>query len=330
MAYKIFLSPSNQDKNAYAYGNTTEDVQCGKIAKACETALKRCGFDVKLEQYDTMQNRVAHAEAWGADLHVPIHTNAYNGSVGGTRIFYYKSGTAGHKAAQAIYNALKDVTPGKSDNCTTADLYEIRAPQIPAAYVEAEFHDVPAYAKWIIENTELIGESICEGICAYFGITYKAATTAETPAEDKNTLFRVQTGAYNERVNADAQLKKVQAAGFDTYMVKVGELYKIQVGAYAERANAENMMAKVKVAGFDAFITTEQGQAGSSADTSAKTIEKGSRVKVKKGAKSYEGATIAAFVYNNVYTVDELKGNRAVLDLKGICTAFKTDDLILA
>ena len=32
---KVFLSPSNQYDNVYAYGNTTEGVQCGKIADAC-------------------------------------------------------------------------------------------------------------------------------------------------------------------------------------------------------------------------------------------------------------------------------------------------------
>ena len=58
-----------------------------------------------------------------------------------------------------------------------------------------------------------------------------------------------------------------------------------------------------------------------------KTVKVGCRVKVKKGAKSYEGKTVASFIYNNVYTVDELKGTRAVLDIKGICTAFKTSDL---
>ena len=57
------------------------------------------------------------------------------------------------------------------------------------------------------------------------------------------------------------------------------------------------------------------------------TVKVGSKVKVKKGAKSYEGKTVASFIYNNVYTVDELKGTRAVLDIKGICTAFKTSDL---
>ena len=59
MAKKVYLSPSNQTKNEYAYGNTTEDVQCGKIAKACKAALERNGVEVMLGQYDTMQNRCA-------------------------------------------------------------------------------------------------------------------------------------------------------------------------------------------------------------------------------------------------------------------------------
>lgn len=53
----------------------------------------------------------------------------------------------------------------------------------------------------------------------------------------------------------------------------------------------------------------------------------GDVVKVKSGAKSYTGQSIASFVYNNSYRIDELKGDRAVLDKDGICTAFNTKDL---
>lgn len=58
-------------------------------------------------------------------------------------------------------------------------------------------------------------------------------------------------------------------------------------------------------------------------------ITTGSIVKVVSGSKSYEGKNIAAFVYQNSYQVDELKGDRAVLDKSGICTAFHVRDLIL-
>lgn len=218
MAKKIFLSPSNQNLNTYAAGNTTEDVQCGKIAQACKAALERCGFEVKLEQYDTMQNRVSHSIAWGADLHVPIHSNAFNGKVGGTRVFYYQPNSNGYKAAKAIYDVLKPLTPGTSDNLSqNTSLYELRVPTMPAVYVETEFHDVPAYASWIIGHTTEIGEAICKGICAYFGVTYKAAAPAAG-----QTLYRIQVGAFAVRSNAEAYLKKVQAAGFpDAFITTV-------------------------------------------------------------------------------------------------------------
>ena len=47
MSKKIYLSPSNQDGNMYAYGNTNEMEQCNRIADYAKTALERCGFTVK-------------------------------------------------------------------------------------------------------------------------------------------------------------------------------------------------------------------------------------------------------------------------------------------
>lgn len=92
-------------------------------------------------------------------------------------------------------------------------------------------------------------------------------TTNETPTNN-GTLYRVQVGAYSVRANADAQLARVKAAGFDTYMVKVDGLYKIQVGAFSVKANADKMLAKIKAAGFSAYITTKGGEAVK--DTTAK------------------------------------------------------------
>ena len=220
MAKKIFLSPSNQNLNTYAAGNTTEDVQCGKIAAACESALKRCGFEVKTEQYDTMQNRVAHSDAWGADLHVPIHTNAFNNKVGGTRIFYYKAGTEGEKASKAVYNAMKTLSPGTSDNCSpNTSLYELRVPKAPSVYVEAEFHDVPEYAKWIVANVDEIGEAICSGVCDYFGVKYIAPNAGKQ--EESGKLFRVQVGAFRNRKNAENYVETLKKAGFEAFIVEV-------------------------------------------------------------------------------------------------------------
>ena len=195
MSKKVFLSPSNQYDNVYAYGNTTEGVQCGKIAEACKTALIRNGIDVMLMHDESMQEKCQKSNAFGADLHVPIHTNAFNGKVSGTRMFCYNSTGNGMKACKAIFDVLAPITPGTSENIKVdTSLYEIRVPNAPTAYIEADFHDNPTAAKWIVENTTLIGETIAKGICNYFGITYKAGGSASTPTQKPTSgeLYRVR------------------------------------------------------------------------------------------------------------------------------------------
>lgn len=137
------------------------------------------------------------------------------------------------------------------------------------------------------------------------------ATPQPSPS---GTLYRVQTGAYKNKANADSQLAKVKAAGFDTYMVKAGGLYKIQVGAYSKKENADNMAAKLKAAGFDTYITTEKGEAVSSSGTAAASLAVGDKVKLDANAPVYGGTSkFASWVYSSTLYLRELNGNRAVI-----------------
>ena len=188
---KVYLSPSCQYDNAYAYGNTTEAVQCIKIANACKTALERSGISVKMPSDNSLSNRCSESDKWGADLHVPIHTNAFNKKATGTRVYYYDGSTKGYNAAKAIYSVLAPFTPGTSESISANNgLLEVNRPTAPTAYVEVDFHDVPSIAKWIIENTTAIGEKIAQGICKHFGVTYKTATSSTSttkPATSSST-----------------------------------------------------------------------------------------------------------------------------------------------
>ena len=107
-------------------------------------------------------------------------------------------------------------------------------------------------------------------------VNKRLGSTNIKPAPEKPSggLYRVQTGAFKSKANADAMLAKVKAKGFDTYMVKVGDLYKIQVGTFKVKANAEATLKKLQAAGFSGFITTEQG-AGKSVDELAREVLQG-------------------------------------------------------
>lgn len=121
----------------------------------------------------------------------------------------------------------------------------------------------PAADEMIITVHRWFANKSCPGDWLYNRLGDLAAkvTAKLNPSNNiaSDVLYRVQTGAYKQKANADAQLAKVKAAGFDTYMVQAGGYYKIQVGAYSKKANADAMAAKLKAAGFDTYITTEQG-----------------------------------------------------------------------
>lgn len=68
-------------------------------------------------------------------------------------------------------------------------------------------------------------------------------------------LYRVQTGAFSKKPNADALLAKVKAAGFDAYLVNQDGLYKVQVGAYTIKKNADYMAVKLRSKGFNVYTT---------------------------------------------------------------------------
>ncbi len=206
---KIFISPSNQNKNVYAYGNTNESAECKQIADYLEKALIRCGFKVKTMHTETIAKKVQEADKWGADLYVPIHTNAHDRKTGGTRVFYWANNTEGHSAAKCVYEALKGITEGTSDNLyPQPNLYEVKYPKAQTVYIEAEFHDVPKYAKWIIENKKEIAEAICKGICNHYKKTYIA-----------EKLYKVQVGAFQNKANAEMLKDKLKADGYDAFII---------------------------------------------------------------------------------------------------------------
>ena len=123
------------------------------------------------------------------------------------------------------------------------------------------------------------------------------------------------------------KIHSFESQGFDTYIVQIGKYYKVQVGAFSVKKNAEAMLEKLKKAGHDdAFIT----YSGTSGGTSARKITTGSKVRVKAGAKTYSGGSLASFAYSRDHIVKELSGKRAVITYGGtVVAAVNVDDLTL-
>ena len=219
MSKKIYVSPSNQVGNIYATGNTNEKEQCHKIAKACVDALVENGFQVMCTYNDDMYKRVEESNAFGADIHIAIHTNATakHNVTGGSQVLLYSISGEREKAGNAVLSRLSPITPGKSAErlVLKPDFYEVRATKGLALYCECEFHDTQLGSDFIINNTDRIGEAIAYGICDYYGVVPKNKNSAP----NDGTLYKVQVGAFSVRENAENYLAKLKNAGFEGFIV---------------------------------------------------------------------------------------------------------------
>lgn len=135
----------------------------------------------------------------------------------------------------------------------------------------------------------------------------------EKPAE--KIIYRVQVGAFSSSLYAKSYLAKVKEAGFDGFVVKGADnLFRVQVGAFTSIENANNYLEQAKKAGFDGFVVKSD-------ESKQPEVSVGSAVKIKWGATDYNGKKLASFVYNNTYTIKELKNERAVITQNGVVVA---------
>lgn len=213
---KIYLSPSAQPANNYAAGDTNEQVQCNRIAEAAKTALERCGFTVrKAPEGQGYKDSVAESNAWGADLHIPIHTNAGGGA--GTVVFVHGGTAKQMQYAKPIYDEVQAISPGTTDYGVRVNsgLYELGYTTATAVYIECEFHDRADLAAWIIEHTTELGEAIARGVCTGAGVPYIAPEPKPDPepVKPETELARewVMALGISDGENPDALCTREQA-----------------------------------------------------------------------------------------------------------------------
>ncbi len=153
----------------------------------------------------------------------------------------------------------------KSDNDRNGDgimndnyygvLNGARRAGVPGLILEHSFHTNLRMTNWLLNDNNLarLAKAEAAAIAKYYGLI-----KGQDPAEDE--LYRVQVGAFYELENAENMKARLEADGFDTYIVYADGWYKVQVGAYSIKLNADAMLEMVRALGYDSYITTYGGQ----------------------------------------------------------------------
>ena len=166
----VFLSPSDQLGNTYAYGDTNEAVVCQQISNMLEDKLNQYG--VTVDSDPNMYYAVDRSNKMRPDLHLAIHTNASpKHNVRGVRVFHFPESALGKAYAEKFFRALSGLYDGSHALKAHSSLYELKKTTSPAVYLELDFHDTVDGAKWLINNKELIADTLCNVIVDIFQLS---------------------------------------------------------------------------------------------------------------------------------------------------------------
>lgn len=172
--YRLYINPSVQYHNAY-YGNLgTEGRHMNDIAHYLDNLLKeqtnlivKCNYDHNDEQKAlSLSQSVADSNAFNADFHLALHSNAGGGS--GSEI-WTSSKDESKSFAKSVLEAVNQLLPfpsrGSKDCKNT--LYEIKNTKATSILLEVLFHDDKSQAEFIITHKREIAQKLFEGIIKY-------------------------------------------------------------------------------------------------------------------------------------------------------------------
>lgn len=204
------------------------------VANYFDIELKRCGFSTvmvaKIGEDTSLLSRVNLANIKGADAYVSIHYNAFDGKFDqydpqGLGVHIYPGSVEGRKLGESILKHLKTGTLQTNRGIKENNFYVLRNTKMPAILSENGFMDNKREALLMLDVNfqKEVAREHAQGICDYFGVKYIpfVAIPIVKPADkisSVNTMYRVVTGSFSDRANADQRIAELKKAGFESFI----------------------------------------------------------------------------------------------------------------
>lgn len=215
---KVFIGVGHggSDPGAVANGFKEKNLNL-QIALACKDYLTQNGVEVKMsrtkDENDTLSDEIKECNQFSPDLAVDIHNNAGGGD--GAEAFHHYGGGKGKTLATNILDEIIKIGQNSRGaktrkNSAGRDYYGfIREINAPAVIVECAFVDNATDVEILATESKRksMGQAIAKGILKTLDVEIQ-----------RESLYRVQVGAYSVKSNAEAMLEKLKSAGFSGYI----------------------------------------------------------------------------------------------------------------
>lgn len=253
MPYSIMVDAGHggPDPGA-AYMGRQEKEDNLKLALAVGKILENSGVDVlytrTTDDYLTPFERARLANEAEVDYFISFHRNSSpeaNQYQGVEVLVYDKSGIK-YQMAQNIVGALGELGFREIGVQERPGLVVLRRTRMPALLVETGFINSSEDNRLYDEKFQEIARAIADAVLG----------TLNQENIEGPTYYRVQTGLFRKRENADRMLYQLLDKGYPAFLLQDGDLFKVQVGAYLQMDNAIRMEQRLRDEGYSTLITT--------------------------------------------------------------------------
>lgn len=221
------------------------------LALAVGELLTQAGFDVEYTRttdvYKSPYERAQAANASGADLFVSIHRNSseYPNQYNGVETLVYDESGVKAQIAENINAQLEKIGFRNIGVSERPNLVVLNSTKMPAVLVEAGFINSDKDNALFDQNFWSIAQGIADGIEEAVG-----------PAAPE-VFYRVQTGLFRNRDNAERMLNRLESLGFPSFLTYKDGLFAVQTGAFRNMENAVRMEQRLRNSGFGTLIVSE-------------------------------------------------------------------------
>lgn len=162
----------------------------------------------------SLQQRSNYENKSNYDYFISFHRNAFKpeAATGAETYTYLNQNSRSKAMADKIQTAVVNVG-FVNRGVKKANFHVLRETKASAVLIELGFIDNSKDNSLFDTKKKEIIKAISKAILAQLGIAYKEESVSNS--SDGKTLYRVMAGSFSIRENADKQVQKLKAAGFD-------------------------------------------------------------------------------------------------------------------
>ncbi|MBO5352730.1 MAG: N-acetylmuramoyl-L-alanine amidase [Lachnospiraceae bacterium] len=245
--------------NGATYNGRREKDDNLELALAVGEILSDYGVDVAYTRVDDVYQspveKARIANTLDGDYLISIHRNSspMPNTYSGVQSLIFREGGVASRMAENINQEMSQTGYQNLGTSLRQNLAILRRSGMPAVLVEAGFINTDA------DNALLDAKFIDTAQAIADGIAGTLLQTGEIELEDMNDgeeIYRVQTGLFRNRENAEKMAQQLIAMGYQAVIELSDGLYAVKVGEADELDDATELEQQLRKMGYDTLIVS--------------------------------------------------------------------------